>query len=491
MTGVGYLLSAMIFAPLLGALIIFCLPERRVTAIRVVAAVAAAISLALALRFTFAYDLVRGGIQFLTRATWIPAVGASYEIGADGMSLAMVLLNAFVLFAGVFASWRIETRVKEFFILLLVLATGVFGVFVSFDLLLFLTFYEVAVIPMFLLIGVWGSTRKEYAANKLTLYLLAGSILLIAGLILVYFETGMYTFDLLAIAGLHFDRVLQARIFPFLFLGFAVLVPMWPFHTWSPVGHVAAPTAVSMLHAGVLMKLGAYGIIRVAVNLFPEGARMWAPAIAGLCTVNILYGAYVALAQHDLKYVIGYSSVSHMGYVLLGIASFTTVGLSGAVFQMFSHGIMTGLFFSLIGVVYGETHTREISELGGLARQMPAVATAFTIAALTSLGLPGLSSFVAELLVFFGAFRRYPLLSVLGIAAIVVTASYILGVTGRVFFGAPREKWEHVHDTRPTDLVAAVLLIAVLLFFGLAPQTFVSLVGSSVQPLMAKMGGLP
>ncbi|MDI6871202.1 MAG: NADH-quinone oxidoreductase subunit M [Bacillota bacterium] len=485
------MVTAMVFAPLAAASLLLLLPANRRLAIRVVAALASGLSLALAVYLCFAYDQRLGGVQFLTRLRWIPVLGAFYLVGADGISLAMVLLTALVLFAGVFASWRMEERDKEFFVLLLVLVTGVFGVFVSFDLLLFLSFYELAVIPMYLLIAVWGSTRKEYAAYKLTLYLLAGSVLLILGVILVYFSTGMLTFDFLAISGLRFDPALQRRLFPFLFLGFAVLVPMWPFHTWSPDGHAAAPTAVSMLHAGVLMKLGAYGVIRVALTLFPTAARAWSPLIAALCTVNILYGAYVALAQKDLKYVIGYSSVSHMGYVLLGIASFTAAGLTGAVFQMFSHGVMTGLFFALVGHVYAQAHTREIAALGGLAKAMPVAATTFAIAALASLGLPGLSSFVAEVLVFFGAFRRFPALAVLGIAAIVVTASYILRTTQQVFFGPPQERYAGAKDARTVDLVGLFLLLGVLVGFGLLPQPLVGLISTGVQPLVTRMGGMP
>ncbi|MGE5553919.1 MAG: complex I subunit 4 family protein [Betaproteobacteria bacterium] len=485
------MVTAVVLAPLAGAAMLLFVPAHRRLLLRVVAALAAGLSLALTVCLNLLYDQRLVGLQFLIRYRWIPLLGAFYQVGVDGLSLAMVLLTALVLFAGVFASWRLAERDKEFFILLLVLATGVFGVFVAFDLLLFLVFYELAVIPMYLLIAVWGSTRKEYAAYKLTLYLLAGSVLLILGVTLLYFATGLTTFDLLAISRLRFDPALQQRLFPFFFLGFAVLVPMWPFHTWSPDGHVAAPTAVSMLHAGVLMKLGAYGIIRVALPLFPEAARAWASAIAALCTVNILYGAYVALAQKDLKYVIGYSSVSHMGYVLLGIASYTAVGLSGAIFQMFSHGLMTGLFFALIGHVYGQTHTREIAALGGLARTMPTATAAFTLAALSSLGLPGLSSFVAEALVFFGAFRRFPALAVFGIAAIVVTASYLLRLTQQVFFGKPQERYAGTADLRGVDLVAIVLLVAALVGFGLVPQVLVGLINTSVQPLIARMGGLP
>jgi NADH-quinone oxidoreductase subunit M len=310
------------------------------------------------------------------------------------------------------------------------------------------------------------------------------------GLLMLFFTSGAYSFNLPLLSTIKMPPALQMLLFPPIFLGFAFLVPMWPFHTWSPIGHVAAPTAVSMLHAGVLMKLGAYGIIRVVLTLLPDAARFWMPVVAVLATVNVLYGAMVAMAQRDLKFVVGYSSVSHMGYVLLGIASFTAMGLSGAVLQMFSHGIMTGLFFSLIGLVYGRTHTRMIDELGGLAHQMPVVAVGFFFAALSSLGLPGLASFVAELLVFFGSFKAFRLLAILSILAIVVTAAYILRAAQRVFMGPSQEKFNGLRDAHTVDLVPIFLLITVLLGVGIFPSVLVNLINTSVTPMLARIGGL-
>ncbi len=484
------ILSTIIFSPLVGALLILLIPEKRATAIRVVAAGSTFVSLSLAIYLLFAYDKARAGLQFVQNIPWISYFGANYHLAADGMSIAMILLTSFVIFAGVFASWRQENRQKEFFIFLLILVTGVFGVFSSFDLFLFFMFYELAVIPMYLLIGVWGSTRKEYAAMKLTLYLLMGSAFLLVGMLILYFNTGLRTFDLVALQNFKFTPEFQKFVFPFLFFGFAFLVPMWPFHTWSPDGHVAAPTAVSMLHAGVLMKLGAYGIIRVALNLFPEGAHLWAPIIAGLCLVNVVYGAFVATAQKDFKYIIGYSSTSHMGYVLLGIASFNVIGLNGAVMQMFSHGIMTGLFFALVGLVYSKTHTRHIPDLGGLAHQMPIVAASFVIAGMTSLGLPGLSGFVAELLVFVGYFSINKLVAILAISGIVITAIYVLRAVQNVFFGPRKPQFDGLTDARTVDLVPLYLLMFVLLFFGFFPSVMLNLINTSVTPLVAKIGGV-
>ena len=303
-------------------------------------------------------------------------------------------------------SWNIDRRTREYFALLFILVSGVFGVFAAMDLFFLFFFYEVAVLPMYLLIAIWGSTRRGYAAMKLVMYLLAGSILIWVGLLALYHAMGASSFDFVDMQQAGFDPVLARVVFPIFFVGFGVLAGLWPFHTWSPDGHVAAPTAVSMLHAGVLMKLGAYGIIRMGVQLLPSGAQDWLWFFLIIAVINVLYGAFSAMAQRDLKFVIGYSSVSHMGYVLMGIGSLTVIGLDGAVLQMFSHGIMTALLFAMVGVIYDRAHTREISEFGGLARVMPRFSILFIIAGLTSLGLPGLSGFAAEFLYSSGRSRR-------------------------------------------------------------------------------------
>ncbi|NLW06930.1 MAG: NADH-quinone oxidoreductase subunit M, partial [Clostridia bacterium] len=402
------ILTAIMLAPLVGLLFILAIPEREQLTIKITAAAATFVSLVLSIIVYVQYEISSGGLQFLQDIPWITGFNINYSVGVDGISAPMVLLTAIVIFTGVFASWDMTNRIKEFFIFLLLLVTGVFGVFISRDLFFFYLFFEVAVIPMYLLIGIWGSTRKEYAAMKLTLYLLIGSAFALIGIIAVFFyasqQLGFATFDIQTLATVNYDLAFQKFAFFLFMIGFGVLVPIWPLHLWSPDGHVAAPTAVSMLHAGVLMKLGAYGLIRVGVFFFPEGAKYWAPVIAVLCIVNVVYGAMVAMVQKDLKFVIGYSSVSHMGYVLLGIAALNTLSLDGAVAQMFAHGIMTALFFALVGNIYHKAHTREIARFGGLAHQMPRVAAAFLIGGLASLGLPGLNNFVAEFLIFMGAF---------------------------------------------------------------------------------------
>jgi NADH-quinone oxidoreductase subunit M len=373
----------------------------------------------------------------------------------------------------------------------MVLVTGVFGVFMSQDLFLFFLFYELAVLPMYLLIGIWGTGDKEYAAMKLTLYLLLGSAFILVGILALYFGSGLSqpTFDLAALRHAVVPAGFQRFFFPFLFLGFGVLAGFWPLHTWSPDGHASAPTAVSMLHAGVLMKLGAYGIIRVGMELMPDGARFWLPVFAVFTVVNITYGAMVAMAQTDLKYVIAYSSVSHMGIVVLGLATMTDAGMNGAVLQMFSHGIMTGLFFALVGFVYGRTHTRKIAEYGGLGKSMPVLAVFFTIGGLASLGLPGLSGFVAEFMVFMGAWRAYPVLAVVGAAGIVITAAYVLRVLQKCFWGPLNPDRSGLSDAGPVEIACLSILAFFLIAVGLIPGPLVELINSGVGPVLLRLGG--
>jgi NADH-quinone oxidoreductase subunit M len=462
-------LSFILGAPLTAAVIIMLLPRERLTWPRGVALAAASVSLALGIFVTAAYSLTRGGFQFTELQDLIPALGVQYALGVDGMALAMVLLTGIIIFCGVLASWDVRERPQEFFALLLVLVSGVFGVFVARDLFLFFLGYELAVLPMYLLIGIWGTGRREYSAMKLTLYLLVGSALILVGILALYFAGGAVSFH----------------------LGFGSLAGFWPFHTWSPDGHASAPTAVSMLHAGVLMKLGAYGIIRLGLELLPGGAQAWVPYLVLFTLVNIVYGALVAMAQTDLKYVVAYSSVSHMGIVLLGVCSLQPIALNGAILQMFSHGVMTGLFFALVGMVYGRTHTRVIPDMGGLAHRLPFLALAFTVAGLVSLGLPGFSGFVAELLVFLGAFRVYPLLAVVAVTGILFTAIYVLRVVQKIFFGPEKAAFAQVTDANPVERACLSLLMLVLLGVGLYPTWLVDIINTTVVPLAALLRGAP
>src|SRR5216683_2468467 len=417
-------LSVITWAPFVGAILIMFLARRSAALVRGLAVLSTSVSLVLSIAVYVAYDREAAGFQFYEDFPLVPALGINYQLGVDGMSLLMILLTSIIIFAGTWASWTVKVRSQEFYALLLILVTGVYGVFVSLDLFVLFLFYEIAVLPMYLLIGIWGSSgevrpqgvfgwafgrtgvgTKEYAAMKLTLYLLFGSAFILVGILALYVASGSSSFSFLEMEGIHFTPALQSWVFLAFYVGFGILAGIWPLHTWSPDGHASAPTAVSMLHAGVLMKLGAYGIVRLGIELLPRGASGWASLVGTIACINIVYGALAAMAQRDLKYVIAYSSVSHMGIVMLGAATLTEAGLGGAVFQMFAHGVMTGLFFALVGLVYEKAHSREIARMGGFGRVMPGVATAFTIGSLSSLGLPATAGFVAELLTFMGAWR--------------------------------------------------------------------------------------
>jgi NADH-quinone oxidoreductase subunit M len=376
-------LSVIIFTPAIAAMLILLIPSERKTEIRATALAAAFFAMFLSGYIFFAYDKAISGYQFIEKYTWLPSFGVSYHVGVDGISAPLVLLTGIVMFTGVLISWGIDDRPKEFFFFLFILATGVFGVFAALDLFGLFFFYEIAVFPMFLLISIWGwKVTREYAAMKLTLYLFIGSVIALVGGLAMYFASGLHTFDLLALENANFSVQFQRFWFPFVFFGFAVLGGIFPFHNWSPDGHVAAPTAVSMFHAGVLMKLGAFAALRVGIMLLPEGAKFHLPWIIVLTLINVVYGAFIAMVQTDFKYVIGFSSVSHMGLVLMGFATLNREGFIGAGVQMFSHGIMTALFFAVVGMVYDQAHTREIPKLGGFARLMPLVAAAFVVGGL-------------------------------------------------------------------------------------------------------------
>ncbi len=466
---------------------ILLIPGSRPDIIRLTAALFSIVALVFSVYTFVAYDHGEGGYQFQRQWQWVESLGISVHLGVDGISVPMVLLTGIVMMSGVLISWSMKDRVKEYFVLLMALVTGVYGTFVSLDLFFLFFFYELAVLPMYLLIAVWGSTRKEYGALKLVMYLMAGSILVWVALIAVYVEANLGTFNLLALQEVGFAQDFQRIYFPLFMIGFGVLAGLWPFHTWSPDGHVAAPTAVSMLHAGVLMKLGAYGIIRVGITLFPEGAMDWQIPLIALGTINVVYGAMAAMAQRDLKYIVGYSSVSHMGLVLIGLATLDRVGMSGAVLQMFSHGIMTALFFALVGVIYDRTHTRDIMVFQGLSKRMGLTAVFFAVAGLTSLGLPGLSGFVAEIMVIIGAFRTYPVVGVLAIFGAALTAVYILRLLARVFFGPLDERWAHLTDATRLEAFSMGGLVVMLVLVGVYPSPFTKIINSGVAPLISRI----
>jgi NADH-quinone oxidoreductase subunit M len=428
--------------------------------------------------------------------TWFPSLNFHYFIGVDGIAISMICLTSVVVFAGIFASWEMEFLSKEFFISLILLATGVFGFFISLDLFTMFLFYELAVIPMYLLIGIWGSGPKEYSAMKLTLMLMGGSAVLMVGLFGLYFNSapdgGPFTFNLLQLAAVNFPIAIQRYFFPFIFIGFGVLGALFPLHTWSPDGHSSAPTAVSMLHAGVLMKLGGYGCFRVAMFLMPEATNEMAWIFIILTTISIVYGAFSAIWQKDLKYINAYSSVSHCGLVLFALLMLNTTSMTGAIIQMISHGLMTALFFALIGMIYGRTHTRNIYEMGGLFKVIPFLSAAYIIAGLASLGLPGLSGFVAEMTIFVGAFQHqdtfHRVVTIIACSSIVITAVYILRVIGILLLGEVRnEEYHTFRDARWHERLSIYALIIPVFAIGLYPLWLSNNIISSLHHIIERL----
>ena len=487
-TGFPYL-TAILLSCVTGLLVILLVPDENKQAVKWVSAAFSGLTLVLSVAVFLLYDRPQGGLQFVERAAWVPSMGIQYLNAVDGFSLPMVLLTGIVFFTGVLTMWELENRVKEFFAFYFLLVTGVFGLFMSLDLFFIFIWYDVSLFPMYPLIAIWGSTRKEYGAMKLTLYLLAGSALILPAVIFLHVKAGGTTYDITALMRPGtFSAADQKLAFLLLYIGFGILAAVWPFHTWSPVGHVAAPTGVSMVHAGVLMKIGAFGVLRVGMFLCPEGWQFWAPLMATVAVIGIVYGALAALSQTDLKYVVGYSSVSHMGIVGLGLSTLTVDGLNGAVFQMFAHGIMTALFFSAIGYIYERTHTKMIPELGGLSRIMPVASGYFILAALTAVGVPCLASFWGELMVFIAAFRVYPVGGVFAVGGLVLSALFMLRVVQRTFYGPTNEKFAHLSDVSFGLGIPRMILAAVIVLFGFLPSILFDVIESAS---VAFIRGLP
>ena len=425
---------------------------------------------------------------FETNHTWFNALHINFHIGIDGIALAMMLLTSVIVVAGILVSWTMDKLSKEYFFLLLLLSMGAYGFFISLDLFTLFFFLEVAVIPKFLLIGIWGSGDKTKSAMKLALMLMAGSALVMVGLFGIYYNT--HSFDIVQITQQGIPVIVQKFFFPFAFLGFGVFAALFPFHTWVPDGHASAPTAASMFLAGISMKLGGYGCLRIAA-LMPEAAHTYAWIIILLATIAIIYGAFATMMQTDLKYINAYSSISHCGFVILGIGMMNKTAINGAVIQMVSHGLMTALFFAAIGMIYSRTHTRMVAQLGGLLKAMPFISTVFVIAGLCSLGLPGFSGFVAEMTVFMGSWQNpdgaYRLATILSGASIVVTAVYILRATGTAIMGPISKEHALLTDATWNEKLAAVILIAGILVIGLAPFLINQLIMPSTEVLMIQM----
>ncbi len=501
------MLAWTIYLSFAGALVQALLPKGRNALARWLALAVAVAGLVLAVG-GFAAGMGQGRMVIVD-LPWVPAMGIHYLLAADGISRVLVLLTGLAAVAGVLFSWNIELRTNEFFAFFLALIGGVYGVFLSFDLFLLFVFYEIAIVPKYFLISIWGSTRREYAAMKLALYSFVGSSMVLIGLLAAYATSGSHSTGLIALAHASLPVSFQMWAFPLVFTGFAILAGMWPFHTWAPTGHVAAPTGASMLLAGVVMKLGAYGCLRVAMSLFPRGLDPWGFSYIGigswrdvfavLAVIGIVYGALVALVQTDFKFVIGYSSVSHMGFVLLGLMTLNQIGVTGAVMQMFSHGILAGLLFAIVGrIVYERTHTRQLAELEALhlSRRLPFAAWAFVIAGMASMGLPGFSGFVAELQVLVGAWKVQPWWTAAAGVGIVVGVAYTWRALQKAFFSDvrvtpddhPRTGWHDLGAITWPEYTGVALLVGVSLFVGLYPRILLDTIEPAVKALLAGGG---
>ncbi|MEW6664370.1 MAG: NADH-quinone oxidoreductase subunit M [Thermodesulfobacteriota bacterium] len=481
-------LSSIMLTCALGFLVILLVPGRRENVIRWVSALFSGAALILSICVFVAYDRSLGGLQFAEKVPCLKPLGIQYFNGADGFNLPLILLTGILHFTGVLTMWEMKERVKEFFALYFVLVAGVFGFFMSMDLFFLFVWYDVSLFPMYPLIAVWGSTRKEYGAMKLFLYLLAGSALILPALLYLAVQAGFNTFEIpMLMRPGTFTPFQQIFAFLFLYLGFGILAGVWPLHTWSPTGHVAAPTSVSMLHAGVLMKLGGFGILRIGILLCPEGWGYWSQWMALLATLGIVYGVFVGLTQTDLKFVVAYSSVSHMGVVGLGLSTLSAAGLSGAVFQMFAHGIMTALLFSSVGYLHDRAGTKMIPELGGVSRVMPVLSGYFIAGALAGMGVPGFANFWAELTVFLSSLKVYPVLSVFAVSALVINALFMLRVIQRTFYGEANRRLAHLPDVTLGLGVPRMILAAVLLLFGFFPSLMLDVIQGSA---VSFMGGL-
>jgi len=487
------LLSLVLFTPLAGAILLLLVPKRSENAIRWIANLFAAAGFLVSLPLWFAFNSRDRGWQFVERVDWIPSIGAQYFLGVDGFSALLILLTTLMGVIGVLSSWTaITTRVKEYYIFLLTLQTGMIGAFVSLDFLLFFLFWEVMLVPMYFLIGVWGSDRRLYSAIKFFLYTLVGSVIMLLGILAIYFYghnvTGVYTFDVTAYQKLNLPYNLQWWVFLAFFLGFSIKVPMFPFHTWLPDAHTDAPTAGSVILAAVLLKMGTYGFIRFSLPILPEASRAFVPMVVTLSIIGIVYGALVAMAQRDWKRLVAYSSVSHMGMVMLGMFAFNPVGLTGSIIQQINHGISTGALFLIVGIVYERRHTRLISEYGGLSSVMPGYAAVFMVMMLSSIGLPALNGFIGELLILQGVFVVSKLWAAFAASGIILGAAYMLWLYQRTMFGkVENPKNENLPDLTPREYATFAPLIVLAVWIGLYPAPFTTRLEGAVANVVERV----
>jgi NADH-quinone oxidoreductase subunit M len=480
------MLSLIIWAPLAGALIVLMLPKENTKAIQAVSFLAAGISLAASLALLPHFDRAAAGMQFVEKWSWIPSLNVSYFLGVDGLSYPLVLLTTFMSVIALIGSMGIEKRVKEYFFWFLTLEVGMLGVFTALDLVLFYVFWELTLVPMYFLIGVWGGPRKEFAAIKFFLYTLTGSVFMLLSILALYFKSVPHTFDMIELMSAHqqslFDPRFQILVFLGLYFGMSIKIPAFPFHTWLPLAHVEAPTPISVILAAVLLKMG----LRIAYGVTPGGFHWFLPALIVIAVINIVYGALCALAQTDMKKMVAYSSVNHMGYCLLGIAGMTAAGFSGAVLQMINHGIISGALFLLVGVIYDRAHTRDLSAFGGLAVRVPVYAGIMSLTCFASLGLPGLSGFISEFMCFLGAFSAWKVATTISVLGIIATAAFFLRMLQKVFLGPFNEKWAGMEDMTPRELASLLPLVAVMVWFGVNPKWPLDLMNATVAHLLGK-----
>jgi len=484
-----WVLTLCTFVPALGAILVLLFPRNAHNAIRWFSAVVTFIPILLSVYILQNFQTGTSEFQFMVRADWIPAFNIQYIMGIDGLSVTMVVLTALLCFLCVFVSWNISKAVKGYFALFLLLEAGMMGVFCALDFFLFYVFWEVMLLPMYFLIGVWGGPQREYAAIKFFLYTLFGSVLMLLGMIALYFHNGLHSFDMTVLMEQRdlYSLIFQKWVYAALFVGFAIKVPIFPFHTWLPLAHVEAPTAISVILAGILLKMGTYGIFRISYSILPDAAtdNTFRIALALLGLVNIIYGALVAMAQTDFKKLVAYSSVSHMGYCLLGMAAMTAAGLNGALLQMFNHGTSTAMLFIIVGVIYEREHHRVINDFGGLVHRMPVYTGISVLAIFSSLGLPGLNGFISEALVFLGSFPEFQTIVIISAVGIVLTAGYLLWLTQRVFLGPLKERYAQTPEINKREMFTLVPLAALAIFVGVYPSPVLKLMDASVVNLGA------
>jgi len=479
--------SLILLSPIVGGTLLFFVPSKRPGLIKAISLASSILALAFSVWAFLAYDREAGGYQMIDRIPWVPSLGISYTVGADGINAVLLLMTGLLGFTGVWVARSVTERVKEYFIFYLFLIAGCFGVLCSLNIFFLYFFYETAVIPVYPLIAAWGSGDRKFAAMKLTLYLTLGAVAALLAIIGLYFAAGAHTFDLPELQRLLSAAPLplsfQRWAFPFVMVGFGVILTLWPFHTWSPIGYASAPTSVSMLHAGVLKKLGAYAILRIGIGLMPEGAALWMPWVSWIALINILYCGLAAFAQKDLKFILGYASCSHMGFILLGLSCLTPLALQGTVFFMFAHGLMAALGFALVGFIYEQTHTRLVDDWGGLGKKMPFIGTLFVMTAMASLGLPGFANFVGEILILLAAWERYPLQAIFALLGLIVTAGFMLQMVRRSIQGPLNPRWDTLKDARGIQRTPYLLLILVLVVVGVLPRLLMPTITAGTKTL--------